>query len=118
MMMQGSKLWWKIHVLNRAVVPDEDTGEQNPQWTILYENLPAKMVKRGAVSRVIGRELVSDNQILWSIRHKRHIDSNMRIEFESEMYQIDGVYRGPGRRIELFLLTTKESPERDNTDAS
>lgn len=109
--MNAGKLDRRITIL-RCVESKGSSGEILRDWTELASAW-ARRVPQGAAEKLLGRELVSESSVLWSIRWRDDVTSEMRIKFDGRQHQILGVYEGQERHAELLILTTIEEPERD-----
>ena len=110
--MRAGRLDRRIHILERGDERSATTGELVPVWVVLLSRW-ARRVPKGSAERVLGRELVSEDSITWSIRYTDQVHAKQKLRYAGDDYHITGVYEADSRRQELLIVTSKESPERD-----
>jgi SPP1 family predicted phage head-tail adaptor len=106
--MRQGRLDRRIAIVEYVEQVSATTGERG-MVPIKLCDAWARRVPMGVAERLFGRELVSEESVTWSIRHRRDVKPNMVVVWRGKEYRIEGVQDGDGRDYETLLLTIAEA---------
>ena len=109
--MDAGRMDRRLGLYEPVKVKDELTGAVEDGYS-LVKTVWARRVPSSVAERVIGRALVSAEEVVWSIRYRSDVNAMWKVKEGQDLYKVIGVMEGWWRKHELLIHASIERPMR------